>query len=213
MNKLKEELETTGKISIKWMQSIIPSIQNDGGILLSSGRLFKPLWPTPDTFTIEDIAYGLDGLNRFAGHSVVRYKVSQHCVIMAKWFMKLGMYNEARWALMHEGSEGLGLGDMPTPVKYLPEMEPYRVLCKNVDFAVYRKVGLLGNPSPIVKLLDNRMYLAEAKICYKNVPQYIKDSDTSDLIIKPYKKEGEGMKQFMKLFRILFPDYKESITY
>ncbi len=184
-------------------------VQQDGSILLYSGRSFRPAWPTPESFTIEDLAYGLDGLNRFAGHAIVRYKVSQHCIIMARWFMQRGMFNEARWALVHEGSEGLGLGDMPTPIKYLEVMEPYRVLCKNVDYAVFRKVGLLGKPPKAVKELDTRMYLAEAKICYKNPPQYILDTDTSDIKIKPYKREGEGKKQFLKLFYQLFPDYEE----
>jgi len=187
---------------------------SSGTILLHSGLEFNPLWPTPDSFTIEDFAHGIHNQHRFGGHTIVDYYVAQHSIIMARWFLKRNMIREAKEALVHEGSEGLGLGDMPTPIKYLPEMEAYRVLCKNVDYAVRRKVGLLGQPPKAVKELDTRMYVAEAKLVYRNVPQWILDTDTSDIIVKPYKNKSEGKKAFMRLFKQLFPDYKEiAITY
>lgn len=178
----------------------------EGGIQLYSGRIFRPLWPTPESFTIMDVIQGLVGQPRFANHTKVPYQVAQHCIIGARWFRKRGFINEAKWFLMHEGEEGLGLGDMPSPIKYLPEMEPYRIIGKNVQFAVFRKVGLLGKPPKAVKELDTRMGAAEAKILCKIIPKWATDIDTEDLIIKPYKNPQYGKKAFIKEFNTLFPD-------
>lgn len=178
--------------------------KTEGGIKLFSGLIFSPLWPTLDSFTKEDLAHGLMNQNRFAGHTLVPYSVGQHCIIMSRWFRKRGRFVEAKWALLHEGSEGLGLGDMPTPIKYLPEMEPYRVLCKSVDQAVFRKFGLLGEPPATVKELDTRMYFAEAKVLQLNPSERILSVDTSDLVIRPYKNRNDAKKYFLKEFDTLF---------
>jgi hypothetical protein len=177
-----------------------------GSIQLYSGRLFDPLWPTPDSFTIEDIAHGLSEIPRFAGHTKKDYVVAQHCIIGASWFRQRGLLLEARHYLFHESEEGLGLGDMPTPIKYLPEMSAYRAIGENVRYAACRKVGLLEQAPPIVKELDTRMACAEAKVLCHTIPAWAKDVDTSDLIIKPYKKRSDAKKYFIKEYQILFPN-------
>jgi hypothetical protein len=177
-----------------------------GAIQLYSGRLFSPLWPTSDSFTIRDVVQGLVGQPRFSNQTKHVYQVTQHCVIGAQWFRKRKMLNEARWFLMHEGEEGLGFGDMPSPIKYLTEMDAYRTLGKNTQIAVFRKVGLIGTPPQAVKDLDIRMGAAEAKVLLHTVPQWALDIDTSDLVIKPYKNPNYGVKSFLKEFSILFPN-------
>jgi hypothetical protein len=176
-----------------------------GGIQLHSGRIFSPLWPTPESFTLYDVIHGISGQPRFAFHTKVPYFVAQHCIIGTRWFLKRGMLNEARWFYFHEGEEGLGLGDMPTPIKYLPEMDAYRSIGKGVQVAVFKKAGLLGTPPPIVKELDRRLGAAEAKILCKVVPQWALEFDTSDIIVKPYKNPFYGKRAMLELFPKLFP--------
>ncbi len=176
-----------------------------GNIQLYSGRFFDPMWPTPESFTVEDIAHGLSGIERFAGHTLTDYKVAQHCVVGARWFRKRGMLLEAQFYLFHESEEGLGLGDMPTPIKYLDEMSAYRVMGLNVQLAAFRKVGLLQEPPKAVKELDKRMACAEAKILLNPVPEWAHTVDTSDIIIKPYKNRSQAKKYFLKEYKILFP--------
>lgn len=179
----------------------------EGAIRTYTGKLFSPLWPTPDTIHILDIVKGLMVESRFSGQTLEPYFVLQHCIIGTRWFRKRGMIEEARWFLLHESSEGLGLKDLPTPIKYLPEMSAYRNLCKNVDYAVYRKFGLLGERPAIVKELDTRMRIAEAKVLFDPIPEDCIDVDTSDLVIKPYKRLKDAEKYFLKEFKILFPEY------
>lgn len=176
------------------------------GIQLFSGRIFDPMWPQPKSFTIEDVAHGLMNISRFAGHLKTPYSVAQHCITGARWFRKRNMITEAKWFLFHEGEEGLGFGDMPTPIKYLDEMEAYRTLGKNVQYAVFRKVGLLGEPPKAVKELDTRMACAEAKILCRNIPSWASAVDTKDIEIKPYKNYWDGKKYFIKEYHKLFPN-------
>lgn len=175
------------------------------GIQLYSGRIFDPLWPTPDTFTLEDVIQGMGEAPRFGGHYKIPYKVLQHCLIGARWLRKRGKIKEARYFLWHEGAEGLGFCDLPTPIKYLPEMEPYRILSKAVDFAVFKKVGLLGKPPALVKELDSRMACAEAKVIMNPIPEWANEMDTSDIIIKPSKNPLYVKKEFLKEYSLLFP--------
>jgi hypothetical protein len=184
--------------------------KGDGGIQLYSGNIFKPLNPDVNTFTIEDIAQGLVETSRFGGHMQRPYKVCQHTIIMCRWFLKQGMTFEAQCALMHESDEGLGLCDMPSPIKYLPEMLGYRNLCKTVVNAALLKVGIIIPIPPIVKELDDRMKAAEAKVLMRIVPEWARNVDTSDIIIKPYRNPYYGKKVWLKLFKQLFPNYVET---
>jgi len=176
------------------------------GIQLYSGRIFDPMWPVPESFTIEDVAHGLSGIPRFAGHTKVDYVVAQHCIIGARLLRKKGLLLEAQHFLMHEGEEGLGLGDMPTPIKYLDDMSAYREIGKNVQYAVRKKVGLLGEVPIAVKELDTRMACAEAKVLCRITPDWALAVDTSDIIIKPYKNRKDAKKYFLQEYKILFPN-------
>ncbi len=179
-----------------------------GGIQTYSGNIISPLWPNKDTINIVDIAHGLGFMCRFAGQCKTFYSVAQHCVIMSRYFRKRGMIKEAKYALMHESAEGLGMMDMPHPIKYLAEMRPYKVLESSYQTAIYRRFGLMDEPPPAVKELDIRICAAEAKVLMTPIPQYALDIDTTDLVIRPYKKILDGKKYFLKEYDILFGDRK-----
>jgi hypothetical protein len=176
----------------------------EGGIQTFSGNIISPLWPNKDTIDIIDISHGLGFMCRFAGQCKVFYSVSQHCVIMSRWFRERGMIKEAKYALIHEAAEGLGMMDMPHPIKYLKEMRPYKVLESTYQTAIYRRFGLMDEPPKAVKELDIRICAAEAKVLMNPIPKYALEMDTSDLIIKPYKDIMLGKKNFLKEYEILF---------
>lgn len=174
------------------------------GIQLFSGRIFNPCEITKNSYTLEDIAHGLMNQPRFSGHTLLEYNVAQHCIIMSRWFRKRNKNEEAKWALLHEVSEGLGFCDVPTPIKYLPELQGYRKLSKSVDAQILEHFGLIGKMPKEVKDLDTRMFFAEAKVLLRNVPDSFFEVDTSDLIVKPYRNKYDSKKYFLQEYKILF---------
>ena len=177
-----------------------------GGIQTYSGHVISPLWPNKDTIKVVDIAHGLGFMCRFAGQSSEFYSVAQHCVIMARWFRKRNKLVSARYALVHEAAEGLGMMDMPHPIKYLKEMRPYKVLESSYQTSLYRRFGLMDEPPKEVKELDTRICAAEAKVLMNPIPSYATDVETGDLVIKPYKDIMRAKREFLKEFAILFPN-------
>ncbi len=108
-----------------------------GWIMLASGRPFWPLNPDPADITIDDIATGLAHQNRFGGHAGT-YTVAQH-----SWLVSFAVpYELALWGLLHDASEGLGLLDLPRPVKHHPSMASYREAEKRLMAAVCERFCL-----------------------------------------------------------------------
>lgn len=168
-----------------------------------TGKQFDPLWVTPESIDHRDIAHALSYIPRFAGHTRYFYPVAQHCCLMTQWFLKRRQITKAKWTLLHEGEEAYML-DMPTPIKYLDEMTPYRVLGKNVQYAIYRKYGLLGEPPKEVKELDTQIVIAEARELFKPTPQYWLEKDLKVRIKIEKWSQVKAEKEFLKLFERLF---------
>jgi hypothetical protein len=121
------------------------------------------------------------------------------------------MFEEACWALLHDDAETYVL-DMPRPVKYLPQMSAYRVIERDIQSAIFKKHGLIGEIPPSIKELDKRMVAAEGKVLFPtfNHPAYqdaIDDGvDISDLIVKPYRRMADAEKYYLKLYNELFDE-------
>src|SRR4051794_15527189 len=99
----------------------INGCRRGGWITTFSRRQFWPLDPHSDEIHIEDIAHSLSQQCRFGGHSRSFYSVAQHsCLVSA-----LCKANDALWGLLHDASEAY-LGDIPRPLKSLPEFEFYQ---------------------------------------------------------------------------------------
>lgn len=78
---------------------------------------FWPLDPRPEEIHIEAIARGLSCETRFAGQGGF-YAVGQHSVHAAELLESEGHERIlCLWALLHDTPEGLGLKDIPRPVK------------------------------------------------------------------------------------------------
>ncbi|WP_406698585.1 phosphohydrolase [Singulisphaera sp. Ch08] len=148
-----------------------------------SGVKFHLLDPRPKDFVISDIAHALANTCRFAGHVSKFYSVAEHSVRVARFVAERTDYRP-KWpefgatirpsprilrpgdyvyaALMHDASESY-LGDVPRPIKHLPEFaiyretEDYLMLCLAVVFR-------FENPLPaIVKVADNTLMATEAR--------------------------------------------------
>lgn len=102
------------------------------------GKQFYPLEPNPDDITIDDIAHALSNVCRFNGHVRYFYSVAQHSVIVSQHCKP----EHALYGLLHDASEGLSLGDLPTPIKRLPQFEYYRKVEHDLQSMVYKKFGL-----------------------------------------------------------------------
>lgn len=69
--------------------------------------------PTPEMFTIEDIAHSLSMQPRFGGHYPVFYSVADHCLNCAHLIKEREL---KLCALLHDASEAYLL-DLPKPIK------------------------------------------------------------------------------------------------
>ncbi len=76
-----------------------------------TGKYVNIFEPTVEMFDIIDVAHGLSNIPRFGGHLPKFYSVAQHSIHVAQ------LVQDAMAGLMHETSEGLGLIDMPSPIK------------------------------------------------------------------------------------------------
>jgi hypothetical protein len=107
--------------------------RNDGWILTHSGVRFYPARPNPADIRIHDIAHSLSNQCRFGGHIDGFYSVAEHCVRVS-YYVPPGCEFPG---LMHDASEAY-VTDLPTPIKYLEALRPYRELEKTVQAAIGR---------------------------------------------------------------------------
>jgi 5'-deoxynucleotidase YfbR-like HD superfamily hydrolase len=139
-----------------------------------SGNVVEFTNPNPDSLDIDDIAHNLSHACRWGGAVDQFYSVAQHCVLVHDCVLaSLGRthvtlredYRQiALAALLHDASEYL-LCDMPTPVKYHPLMEGYRILERRLQGAVGDKYGLPAKlfKCQMIKEADMRVRIAEAE--------------------------------------------------
>lgn len=128
--------------------------------MLASGRRIHPFNPSPDEIWLEDIAHGLAFTCRFAGHLSTFYSVAQHSVLVAVavWnAFPMGTEEQAEAAfaaLLHDASEGLGFCDLPGPIKHDSSMKGYCKAETAMQEAIWRKYGIPGHKTPLVKWAD-----------------------------------------------------------
>ena len=138
-------------------------------IQLRSGRAFYPADPDPALITIEDVAFALSNLCRFGGH-VEFYSVAEHSVRVAALVAAQDTALTLA-ALLHDASEGLGLVDVPKPVKVL--LPDYDRLEAGVMRAVEVAFGLAPQACdhPLIKQADMMMLETERRLLHCAPPQ------------------------------------------
>ncbi len=137
-----------------------PHIENKiGEIRTFTGRYVTPMHLTPGMITIEDIAHGLSRVCRFAGQCAGFMPVAEHSVAVARIVM-ITDPDHALEALLHDASEAY-LGDLPRPLKHLPEMAPYREAEERAERAIATKFGLVWPWPQSVKDADRQRLFIE----------------------------------------------------
>lgn len=185
-----------------------------------SGVKFHILDPRPEDFRIEDIAHALSHACRFGGHVCRFYCVAEHSVRMARFIAKTMGYRP-EWpefratlgpsnrilrpgdyvyaALMHDASEAY-LGDLPRPIKHLPEFAFYREHEDRLMRHIASRFRFEYPVPPIIKAADDAHMASEARDLMSPVTKnwHLK----YDLLpgrVKPWSPR-KAKREFMSLF-------------
>lgn len=132
------------------------------------GKIYFPLEPTKDHISIRDIAHCSSMLCRFGGHIKKFFSIAQHSVMVAE---RVHDPKKKLKALLHDGSEAY-LNDMIHPVKYLPEMDPYRALEKKTEEAIADHFGFSSEKDDDIKTADNVQLVVEALNLMPVLPEW-----------------------------------------
>ena len=121
-----------------------------------TGRMVRPLTPSPEDFDIRDIAHSLSMLCRFNGHCLRFYSVAEHSVRVSRILpepLRL-------WGLLHDAGEAY-VTDLPRPVK--GQLPQFRELEDRILEQVAQTFGLSWPMPEPVKAADNTLLATEAR--------------------------------------------------
>jgi 5'-deoxynucleotidase YfbR-like HD superfamily hydrolase len=128
-------------------------------VQLTHGEYFDPFAPDPALINLDGLATALSNLCRFTGNVRHFYSVAQHAVYVSEnchpGYADLGLH--------HDDPEGLGLGDLPAPIKHTEDFAAFRWLEDKVMAAVVQRFSLHGDFHESVKIADRRMVLTEKR--------------------------------------------------
>ena len=188
-------------------------------IRMHSGRIVHLNDPRPESYYIPDVAYHMAGINRYTGGS--RFTNGQHSIVaaeMARRFYPGGLLPQ-RMAI-HDTAEHV-LGDVSSPLKsMLPE---YKELEARWDLAAETRFGVTFVGDPLVKEVDDRMWLTERLVVYpmlKQTDDYLGPLEPFPLSHEelmewfapwhPDEVEFEMLAMFARLFPQLEDEYREA---
>lgn len=131
---------------------------------------FYPLDPRPEDIHIASIARSLSAESRFCGQTEGFWQVALHCVEASYVSNEDGSEptpEESFERLLHDASEGLGLRDLPAPLKRSPDMglAAYR----EAEYSVMSVVAKRYNVAPgfwekrCVRYVDAMLYRTEVR--------------------------------------------------
>lgn len=162
---MKDELFTTEPV---WLD---PQGRYGDWIITFTGRAFWPLDPRREDIDPRDIAHALSLLCRYGGHTSVFYSVAEHCVHMSYAVAP----SNALWALLHDAAEGLGMVDLPRPVKR--HMSAYAAAEDRVMGVVCDRFGLPRECPAEVKEADTRILVDERAALLPTFPRPWKSTE------------------------------------
>lgn len=116
-----------------------------GQIRTFSGLYVRPYALEMEDISIVDIAHSLARICRYQGHCNHFMSVAQHCWNVSHR-VPVGL---TLTALLHDASEAY-LGDMPRPLKQMPEMEFYREAEERAHEVIAKKFGAIYPHPPEV---------------------------------------------------------------
>lgn len=136
----------------------------NGVIVTSKGRYLDLVNCRPGDFDIEEIAQGLSAEPRFGGALTKVLVVAQHSVNTS---IALDPHGDdplmGMAGLLHDATEGVGLKDLPTPIKML---FPDYVRLEHVvggKIALQYGLNVAAFEHPTLKMVDGLMCALEAK--------------------------------------------------
>lgn len=164
-------------------------------IVLPSHKKFYPLNPRMADIEIGDIALSLSNSCRYTGYTRPHFSVAQH-----SWLVSHGVAKRyALWGLLHDASEAY-VSDISTPVKYLPEMAPYRRIECHIMRVVAKKFGLEWPEPAVVKVVDRLLLRTEAEDFGLLTPEWeCYNEKRLDIKIVPWSHE-EAEEKFLERF-------------
>jgi hypothetical protein len=130
-------------------------------IQTSLGSRFNPADPRPEDLDIRFIATALSRIPRFMGHSREdrpAYSVAQHSVKVSQ----ICEPEDALWGLLHDAPEAI-IGDLPSPIKHLPEFKAFRDLDKRIMRAICDRYGLPHEMPGSVRWADRVAFATEVR--------------------------------------------------
>jgi len=169
-----------------------------------SGKRVHLFEPKPEEIDVRDMARGLSRIPRYVGQTIKPYWVGDHSVLVARIFMKQGELLLAKAGLFHDGAEYI-YHDLPHPLKYMPEMLPYKKLEKKGQRVIYRAFGLSEEEPPEVKALDSLLVGNEKRDLRPGLPLPKDIEFYPDLVITPWGPE-KTEREFLRTYNELFGD-------
>ena len=170
-----------------------------------SGIQIFPNDPKPKDFYIEDIARGLGNMPRFNGQTIKFYSVAQHCVVGSYQAPK----EHALAFLLHDATEAF-LADLVRPAKR--QLPDYVAMEKKMGRAISEKFNLPIEMHPLVKEVDNRMLVTEARQILSGAGiRWWENKNSCDyavpypIVIKPWTPE-RSRREFLERYYQLCPE-------
>lgn len=163
----------------------------DGDYIVTfTGKPFYFNTPEKSEIDIEDIAHALSNNSRFCGHTVKRYSVAEHSILVEELVSRITDEPITRlMALLHDASEAY-LSDMATPIKR--KIDLYGELEDRIQNEIYWRFGIKVSDilvdKDIVKAADNLAFINEVQQLMGNNPlfklQDIELPDTKKVTIR-----------------------------
>lgn len=134
-----------------------------GYIETYSGKVVSFENPSLDQLAVEDIAWGLSGIGRYAAQSTRFFSVAEHSILGAECFLASKEWGEteAFGFLMHDAHEAY-MSDIPAPLKVMcPELKAVE---KRLDDLIFEACGLPPRTEgDIIRIMDLSMCKAEKR--------------------------------------------------
>ena len=131
----------------------------NGWVQMVDGTPFWPMAAEVEDVAIRNIAHALSNICRFGGHVRTFYSVAQHSVLVSFVCDPA----DALHGLLHDASEGLGLVDLPRPVKHAAALAGYREAERRLELVIARAFGLPEEMPISVKRADDVLLATERR--------------------------------------------------
>jgi hypothetical protein len=178
-----------------------------------TGRFVDPMNLKVSDIDIMDICHHLSHICRFGGGTRYHYSVGQHsvlvsqvqctteCLLTKPYCPPPDASQHRRQKFAHDFTEAY-LGDIPRPIKYLPEFAAYRDAETKAHEVICQAFGIPAPMPPCVHTADNQLLVAEGAALMNY--SYRKDYGApGNVKIEPWTPE-ETRVRFMDRYRELF---------